>query len=1107
MFRLHFSNHVEQLTERLLDDLAAPPASPFAAEQIIVPSAGMRRWLELRIADRFGVCANVDFSFPAHWIWRCIARTTGAPAEASPFSADVLAWRLFAWLDTGECLQFPRLRTYLGAADPLMRYELAARTARMLEQYVTYRQDWLRAWSAGRHAGMTFGSQHQKEDEAWQAAAWRSVSREIGAGEEHPAERMFRALAAAGSTAACRYGLPERVHVFALSALPPLYLDIFRRFADWTEVGFYLINPCREYWIDIHGEKQLARLAAKGRAAHAERGHALLSDWGGQCKDFIELVLDASDADFEDHFVAIPDDTLLRRLQGSILKLDELGAGSLGPDAFDDSIQFHVCHSLSREIEVLHDQLLARFNDDPTLQPADVLVVAPELERAAPLIDAVFGAALARRHVPHLITGRRPVGASPIANAFLDLLDLPNTRYEASRLYDLLLAPSLARSFGFDEEALEAIHRWMRESGIRWGADADHRAAVGAPDGDRHTFAAGMRSLLLGYTLPAGESAALFDVLPYPDIEGREAFKLGGLWRFYREAATLRTRLAGQRTVAQWKETLAAVLGTFFSPSLDEIDEVRALRGAIEDMATLATSAGYTDQPVPFDVIRAALTERIDARAPGGVPSACVTFTGMTPLRGLPYRIVCCIGLDHASFPAVESELEFDLIAHFPRKGDRQHGLDERNAFLDLILSARDCFYVSYTGRSARDNRPLPPSVVVADLLDYLVSAGTPPNAADEARMSIASRLVTEHPLQPFSARYFTGENARLFSFNRELCNAVRLSTLQVPAKESHETSLADEETDDHAFPEPSGQPFFVAPLKALPNEASLVSLDDLCRFVKQPAEYLLKRRLGLSLRVEEAALSDEESFGLDFESESRLGQSVVDLLERGAAREAVIDHAMRHPYAPPGSLGRIAATELAHQAERFVERRRRARGHTALPPLPVTLELEGSVLAGVLDGLNPSGMIRSRFGRGGDRDRIDGWVRHLALCVASPNDVAHRTQFIGGSLDFHFEAVSSAHVHLERILRLYGEGLQRPVHLFLRSGLKFLEREQVKDARTRWRMSPFSSGAESDDPFYRLAFREDVNGAIDEEFTRLSREILRPMREALIEGIHAAFA
>lgn len=185
MLQLFYSNRHETLADALLDDLAAFPArnGPWAPQQIIVPSAALRRRLELDIAARHGVCANVEFTYLAQWLWTQIGRVLDVPAR-SPFAPDRLVWRcyrLFAQApEHAPWLASPRLAAYLGASDDAMRYELAHRVATVLDHYLTYRPEWLAAWQAGESVLAADGApraigEAARDDERWQAALWRAL--------------------------------------------------------------------------------------------------------------------------------------------------------------------------------------------------------------------------------------------------------------------------------------------------------------------------------------------------------------------------------------------------------------------------------------------------------------------------------------------------------------------------------------------------------------------------------------------------------------------------------------------------------------------------------------------------------------------------------------------------------------------------------------------------------------------------------------------------------------------------------------------------------------------------------------------------------------------
>ena len=894
MLQIRFSNRFEPLQDALLAALAEPPESAFVADEIIIPSAGVRRRIELAAADRFGICSNVRFSFLAQWLWRQIGHVVPQVGEVSPFTAPVLTWRVLGVFDdTAFVAAHPPLAAYLRQADGVMRYDLAARAAALLEQYLTYRPDWLAAWLAGKPAKIDGLDAARVQDELWQGALWRRIAGDLGTDSRHPSVVFFEAMKAMGVDAPVRAGLPATAHVFCLPTTPPLYLDILRRLAQWIDIRLYVINPCREYWLEAVDARRLAYLAVKNRADHHEVGNRLLAAWGRQTQAHIDLLLQDDRAMIVDDADFVPSDgaTLLARLQNAILDMTDLARGSVALADSDRSIEVHICHSLTRELEVLQDQLLALFAGPDPPRPSDIVVVMPDLAAGAPLIDAVFGNAPSPRQIPYTITGRPASARNPCAQALLAVLAVATSRFQASAVFELLQQPIIARRFGIGNDLLDTIHAWISESGIRWGIDARHRAAFDLPPVGRHSFNDGLDRLFLGYALPASASAPLNERLAAGNTEGSAALALGSFREFVRQLERLHDELTLPKTPADWRQTLQGVIDRFLAPAGDDIDDERETATAIGALCADMTHGGMS-APVAVDVVRIALQAVLDDPARGGIPSGAVTFAAMASLRALPYRFVCVLGLNDGAFPSPQRPAEFDLMARDPRRGDRQRRVDERNVFLDLVLATRERLYLSYTGRSVRDNSPIPPSVLVAELLDYASAAIEAAPFSPESLAAARGRLVVAHPLQPFALDYFLPDaDRRRRSFNDEYCDALkaRLTALSAPpatappiaATPAGKDDAGDDAEDDDAAWEPQ-QVFFARPLGGVGAEFHEVTLDNLVRFFRNPCRYLLRERLGIVLAESDEELQDDEPFVADWRARDALAQRMLPRLLGG---------------------------------------------------------------------------------------------------------------------------------------------------------------------------------------------------------------------------------
>ena len=537
-----------------------------------------------------------------------------------------------------------------------MRHELAVRVAALFDQYLTYRPDWLEAWTNDERVAVGSDADGVASDQQWQAALWQRLSAETGTAGRHPFLGLLKALEERGFGLAGTGALPASAHVFCLPTTPPVHLELLQRLASHVELHLYVLNPCREYWFDVVDQRRLARLALRGERRLHEEGNRLLAAWGQQAQSQLGLLVDAADSAIVDDagFVASTSPTLLGAWQNAVLDLVDLAPGSITMPGDDRSIEIHACHSLTRELEVLHDRLLALFGASNPPSPGDVGVVTPDLDAAAPLIDAVFGTAPPRRHLPYAITGRARAQVNAPAKALLDLLALAASRCTVSAVFGLLQQPAVARRFELAADDLDQVREWLVLSGVHWALDGDHRGLFDVPAQARHSFSDGVDRLFLGYALPAHLQTPFDGRLPAGNAEGSGASTLGAFWRFVDALKTLHARVGAPRTPAEWPALLAGALETFVAPDAAELEDLREVNAALDKLAGQWRQSAFS-RPLSLDVVRAALARALEDPARGGVPTGLITFAAVSSLRNVPFRVVCAIGLNDGRVPDVES--------------------------------------------------------------------------------------------------------------------------------------------------------------------------------------------------------------------------------------------------------------------------------------------------------------------------------------------------------------------------------------------------------------------------------------------------------------------
>jgi len=927
-FRLYLSNALDVLAGLLAEELRVriPGQSILVPETILIPQAAMRRWLQATLAERYGIAANLQFLTPGEFVARAL--DANLPGAREDVNATALHWRVYAALHDAGLIRHPALaqwQAYLQSTppDPLRAWALAGELAAIFEKYQAWRRDWLLDWEEAAPG-------HDPQAILWQ---------QIGTGRQHRARRIEAYLARfAEAGQPLPEGLPRRLFVFATINISP---DVLRVIATQARAGtlhFYLPTPTRGDW--------------GGRfARHPDGEPPLLHAWGAAGRDFMtvlgsyEVVHPRGEIEAFVEPEAHPQ-RLLQRLQADLFHARSTPGFPLRErlDRDDPSLQIHACHTHLRELQVLYDQLRALLDDarfDPPLEPRQIAVLAPDIDPYAPYLASVFGHSGSEHHLPWTLADASPLQAEPLAEVFQQLLALPLSRFGLSEILDLLALPPLQEASGLDAAALERLRHWLYAAGARWGLDGAHRQQHNAPADDAYTWQFALDRLLLGHA--SGSEADIAGVAPWPELEGNALNALDTLIRLLRVLARQRQALNEAIPPAQWRERLLALLQALLpqAPAAATQRTLKRLHRLIDAFASDAASAGFA-APVPADIVRAhfaAVLSAADTRAP--LLTGGVSFARMVPLRLLPFRVICILGLNDGDYPRRDPAAGLNRLANAlstpeRRPGDRSLREDDRFLFLQLFSAAQEVFYLSYHGADPRDGSTREPSLLVRDLIEAAAAQHVDP-------ASVRKHLVVHHPLQPFAPAAFGGigqdDEPRRFSYQRQWHPAAG-------------------ETGGSRQPLPA---WFKPSLPDTPPAETSLPLAALRRFLTDPAGQFLHERLGLRTGGEIAADQDIEPLTLPARGLERhhLHQHILAGLRQGAAPETLYPRLRARALAPSGVLGEQQCRDLAIGIGAAVAAFKRWHDGQALRTQVYVADVHGTRIHGQVDDVHRHGLVR----------------------------------------------------------------------------------------------------------------------------------------------------
>lgn len=1081
MFTVYHSNQLDLLKSLLVELIRLQPlANPFEKEQILVQSPGMSQWLKMELATSFGVAANIEFPLPATFIWKMFTQVLADVPERSAFNKEAMTWKLMQVLPQQfEQPEFEPLKRYLDNDDDQLKcYQLSEKIADIFDQYLVYRPEWIQQWEAGETV-TELNDEHPWQPLLWQALYDQTLGLEQSPYHranlyEHFIETLNNYSGSEGKAALLAAGLPQRLFVFGISSLPPRYLDALAAIGEHIDVHLMFTNPCKYYWGDIRDRKHLARLAASQRVRlqniSAEDdidtllsvlkdpdqnnydddmhndvvGNSLLASMGKLGRDNIYLLSAMEVNEVDAGFVDIESDTLLHAIQADILNLQDRqddtqldSSEHKFPIVADDhSISIHACHSPMREVEVLHDKLLAMFAADHQLKPRDVIVMVADINAYSAAIQAVFGNAPGNRYIPFSISDRTAEQENPILLAFLRLLTLPESRCHASELLELLEVPAVMDKFGFDSNSFEKIKQWIKEAGIRWGLDQHTASQFDLPEQLQNTWLFGIQRMLLGYAMP--HDTGLFSgISAYEQVQGLDAELAGQLAGFIDRLIEYRSALAKSQTVNQWAELLHQLLDDFFAVELEGELILKSIRDNLQRLHQQLQDAGYEGQITP-SVLTQYLQDKLSGeRVSQRFLAGQVNFCTLMPMRSIPFNVVCLLGMNDGAYPRNIAPEGFDLMNGRTKAGDRSRRDDDRYLFLEALLSAQQTLYISYVGRSIQDNAQKVPSVLVSELVEYCQQGycctGDQSLAVDISAENIKQQLIQHHPLVPFSPSAFIGEHG---SFAIEWLPAANRDG-QASAPFQLDALMAEPIADDQSL---------------------ILELAELQRFWRLPVRYFFNRRLKVYFEPPMGLLEDDEPFVLNglenYTIRDQLLELLLDATLKNKDSEVIYRQfaaeqraAGKLPVAAFGDLdlemSRLAVVALTELIEPLI--------NAPLDDQEVAFELHVNgrkvQLQGWLKKRYQSGLLRYRTGKIRSQDILTAWLDHLCLAISDP-EKPQITHVIGTDKHIVLEVIDAvtAQAYLQQLIELYYHGLNQPLAYFPKTAMAAMQAHIGRD-------------------------------------------------------------
>ncbi|RNC85339.1 MAG: hypothetical protein ED557_00775 [Balneola sp.] len=1015
MFIYYNSGSLSELIKPLSDALSVHRKNhPFKKTWIIVQNKEAQQWLSLQLANISGISFNIEYILPSELLWKLYRKFDPELPAIMPSDRVPMQWKIFDLLEGYDRLN----DLQLSDNSTQTNFQLAGQIADVFDLYQQYRPKMLDAWERGALL-------KKDESELWQSKLWNQLNDMWKAEHEGVPTRSklyFDLKRILDRNTSLEIGV-DAIFTFGLSSFSGSFIDVLESLSTQVDVHFFR-NDYAQSNTDNVSERLKDELAVV-----TSEGNDLIRNIkeGAREGDFKEVSFETSST------------SVFSRL--STAKEEVI------------PISINSCHSIRREVEVLKDQILSHLDSDTKLNPEDILVLVPDIEKYGAMIEAVFseGSNVQSIHVYN--------PASGVNKALLDFtyfLELLHTEFNSTDVIELLSRITFQERFGFQEEDVFIIKGWMVSNNIHRGLSIDD---------SHYSMEKASINFLSGFMLEGDEFQYFDDHVPYSVIDSTNdaslAAKFSSLIRFLKRWRSL---IDSPKSFTEWTELLQELTRSLYSENKELESEWSSLQHFINTLNEQAIISNSTRR-IDFGLFKSWLKNQLNSQSASSTRfGRGILISSYIPYRGIPFKYLYLLGMNEKEFPRNSLRPSFDLIENYPEPGDRINKKDDSFLFFELLNNTLEYLHISYLGQDLYSKDEKLPSVLIQKLTDFYPSI-----------------FLKKHKLHGFDRAYFESSASYSGSYKQ----------------------LAEE-----IYSNDKNTSFFIHDYNFETELSFPIKLDDIVQFFSHPARYILTRLFQIRTPFEQQEVEDREVFKISGLSKYKIDHFLFQALtdgHSGSDLENFVKVSGMVPNGIPGSNDFRREIETISELFEFCQAYRSEEKmelgfHDHFPK-------SGAKLEGKISDIYSTTRLIIKPSRVKARDLISAWIYHLAMQTLSANYrtvILARNQYNTGNIEHSFSEVKQAKALLDRLVVYFQDAYSSPNHLafFPESSRGYTDallkgkKKPLLEGRKTWEGSTYLAGDGSD--YYNSLVWRDHDPINTPSFTKNSELVWKPLLEHL---------
>ena len=965
----------DKLLPLLAERLSKPLDDPFAPDILVVPGIGVADWIQEQLSLKFGsrgIVANTKFWLPNEF--NAIVSASAVHGVKKP-DATALQWAIFEHLSNKAAEGIEPAPGFMLAKRKL---SYAKRVAELFDTYSVHRPEMILDWNAGKDTdGATPLSDHQK----WQPILWRELQPIIGSIESTSGSKASSLIEADWQRG--------RVTFFGLESFSRAKVQLLKDVRDHRDLQILHLSPIDGLISTFRAENFIVGDRRRGQDLTTRVSNPLLRSWSRtalECAALLSTVANTAKSIATTH-----SETVLGALQASLAQETILISEDKSDDLLkqsDGSVQIHLCHGATRQVEVMRDALLHIMKADPSIRPRDILVLCTDLEKYSSLIEPVMGAGLGpdQKKLPVSIVDRTNATATPVAVTIDTVLALAAGRCSVMEVLEAISLEPIRLKFGFDEDELEAISGWVNQLNVKWGIDSQHRTAWKySSEFEDGTWQLAIDRLTAGMMIQSESIEEHFpSVAAFDDISGSNIETVGKLFAFHHALKGAQQFAKTAHIASEWAALLGTIIETFVAVPHEEKQYVI---GASRVVSQLDSASGVAPTAqFSLSEFREHVAENMPSIRGSALKWAdVVRVASPNRLRGVSARVIGILGFDDDAFRGRNSSGD-DILASDPRIGERDLRADERLGLITTVHAASEHLVITCNGHDVNKNTVIPLAVPMEELKDAIAlaiatmpkaSRGNKPVLINHSRQLADRANVALNSDAPEKNVQSLIGDGNAWTFDHSAVGAVaQISNLVVSGGQNNVEF---------------GYPVLPPPIqKEIRTE---VELKDFHEAIRRPVDVFINQRLGIVLPGDDEAGEDELPLWPNALAYSEIGRELLTAIQNGETADQWKKRKHLSGGLPLGQLAEAVWAQIEDEVGAMID----AAGPllTQKPvPKAISFSLVDEELATIDSGIlsvvdsvsvNGNTVLAMNFSTWNRRMRVLPWLQIAALTLEQP--------------------------------------------------------------------------------------------------------------------------